>query len=105
MFQNFWQKDDFKFGALIGAVVPAITYLILESIDRTVMQLWQIPFFLLDDTQYALAVAGNLFFFRQFMVRKMKDRTGKGILMMTFVYALIYILLFFLLDIKYIFNP
>jgi len=105
MFQQFWQKDDFKFGALIGAVVPMITYLILESIDRTVMQLWKIPFFLLDDTQFALAVAGNLFFFRQFMVRKMKDRTGKGILMMTFVYAFIYILLFFLLDIKYIFKP
>ncbi|MBW7935625.1 MAG: hypothetical protein LC101_09825 [Flavobacteriales bacterium] len=101
--RNFWNRDHLGFGVLLGAFVPIVTYLILESIDRTVMQIWHLPFFLLDDTQFALAVAGNLFFFRQFMVKKHKDRTGRGILLSTFVYAFLYVLLFFLLDIKYIF--
>lgn len=101
--KNFWYRDHFGMGALVGAIVPIVTYLILESIDRTVIQIWNLLFFLPDDTQFALAVAGNLFFFRQFMVKKGKDRTGKGILMSTFIYAFLYILLFFILEIKFIF--
>jgi len=106
MWKKFWQRDSFPFGMLVGAVIPVITYLLLDLIDRTILEIAiarDVPVLrtniIPDDTQFALAVAGNLFFFRRYMVKRMEDRTGKGILLTTFAYVFLYLILFFMIGI------
>jgi uncharacterized membrane protein YagU involved in acid resistance len=98
MISKFWQRDHLGFGLLVGMVVPVITFFILMSINETAMQIWNLPFLLPLDTHFTLSVAANLFFFRQFMVKKMKDKTGRGILLATFIYAIVYLFVFFIFE-------
>lgn len=100
---KFWQRDSVKFGIWLGAIVPPLMYVLLSLIDYTILRVAVmndvkvlrtniVP----DDTQFALSVAGNLFFFWQFLIRRHKDRTGRGILTVTFFYAILYVVLFLL---------
>lgn len=113
---NIWSKDSFLFGALIGLIVPIVMYIILDAleygfIEYIISKGGAIQLFgytirpvsdniLPDDTQLAVSVAGNLFFFRHYMVKTIRDKTGRGILMMTFLFAFLYIALFFLMEIN-----
>lgn len=113
--ESFFKQDSFLLGAAIGLLVPVITYILLDgleylAIDYIANRGGRVSIFgtvysltrdniLPDDTQMAIAVAGNLIFFRYYMVKVVRDKTGRGILMLTFLYAFLYILLFFMLDI------
>jgi hypothetical protein len=104
---KFWDRDSIQFGILVGLLGPVIFYLVLDVIDWAVMRICinngvklLRDNILPDDIQYILAAGGaNFFFFYRFVNRRGKDKTGRGILMMTFVYTFLYILLFYMLEI------
>ncbi len=101
--KKFFYKNSFQFGTLIGLFLPIIAYMIFEGIDRLIYFIYQssliktnvIP----DDTQMVLAIAANLITFRYYMVKQHLDDTGKGILFVTFLYALFYIIAFYVMKI------
>ena len=87
---NIWnmifKRDSPLLGLLIGLLVPVIFYFLQENIipmilghsfDKQSMQLFAIVF--------------NLPFFRYYLININCERTGKGILFATFLYALIWI--------------
>ncbi len=102
--KRFFYKNSFQFGTLLGLFLPIISYIIFEGIDKLIYAFYKhkivftnvIP----DDTQMVLAIGINLFTFRYYMVKQHLDHTGKGILFVTFLYALMYIIVFHVMKIQ-----
>ncbi len=78
-------KDNLTLGLLIGIVLPVLVYALVIAV--------LIPYGQVDGVIYAprpkvpflVAIVANLFPFRFFMVSKKHDRTGRGILLVTFL--------------------
>jgi hypothetical protein len=84
-----FRKDHLAFGAMIGAVVPVVIYLLLElitfkngGVDQPVFD---------EKTRLVLAIVANMLPFRQYMLKMKLEQTGKGILLVTFIYAFAYL--------------
>ncbi len=90
-----FKKDNFIFGALIGAVIPMIVYLILEKFVTITLNTGKVVTRFDQPTMLVLALVVNLLPFRQYMQKGHYEKTGKGILLMTFVYAVVYVYLKF----------
>lgn len=93
--KKWLNKDDFKLGVALGLVLPAVVYLLLNGV-----------FYLLDlaitdfqnpvEPHYLilLSTVVNLFSLRYYLVSMKYDKTGRGILGVTFIYILLYFILF-----------
>lgn len=79
------KKDNFAFGALIGLVLPAIIYGLLWFISMLVKTegVWARPF--KPENMMLLAVMLNLIPMRIYMVKYKFEKTGRGILLITFL--------------------
>jgi hypothetical protein len=84
------KRDNFVFGLLIGTVLPLLLFIFLEEVV-TVDVLGQSQPRFDKATNLVLALVANLLPFRQYMQKGHYEKTGKGILLMTFVYALVYV--------------
>lgn len=93
LFQKL-KTDSWTLGIILGIVVPLITFGILWLI---MMQLGPISagrYWLKESTIMLLAIFTNLFTFRYYMVNLRYDRTGRGILLVTFVMAAVFFVLY-----------
>ena len=90
-----FKKDNFIFGALMGAVIPMVIYLILENFVTITLNTGKTEPRFDQPTMLVLALVGNILPFRQYMQKGHDEKTGKGILLMTFVYAVVYVYLKF----------
>jgi len=86
------KKDNLLFGLVLGVILPiaiyGIVYMIMiqwGTIDKELG-----IFYLKESTMQLIGVFANLFSFRYYMVTLKLDKTGRGILMATFIYAGIY---------------
>lgn len=87
-----FKKDHFAFGAMIGAIVPVIINFLLELIT---FKAGDIQHHLFEEkTRFVLAIFTNIVPFRIYMVNLKYEKTGKGILLVTFIYAFFYIFKF-----------
>lgn len=84
-----FKKDHLAFGAMIGAVLPVIVYSLLEQITFNSSGTDHALFD--DKTKMVLAIVANMLPFRQYMLKMKFEQTGKGILLVTFIYAFIYL--------------
>jgi hypothetical protein len=89
-----FKKDNFVFGLLLGTVIPLIVYTLLEQLVTIEIKGVSQPRF--DQaTNLVLSLVANILPFRQYMQKGNYEKTGKGILLMTFVYAMIYMVIKF----------
>lgn len=89
-----FKKDNFIFGLLLGSVIPLIVYTLLEQLVTIEIKGVIQPRF--DQaTNLVLSLVANILPFRQYMQKGNYEKTGKGILLMTFVYAMIYMVIKF----------
>ncbi len=89
------KKNSMFFGLLLGTLVPVIGFALFYGIDvlikilitngRTVF---------VTSTLVVMGIFLNVLVFRYYMLKLEMDYTGRGILLATFVYALIYFLKF-----------
>lgn len=98
------KKDNFWFGVAIGTAIPLIVFGIVYLIDDYLSDWRMVRTVIKDSTKFLLAVFFNLVLFRLYMVSWKMDKTGKGLLAVTFLWAMLYILLFQLMDKKYLFH-
>lgn len=98
------KKDNFWFGVAIGIIVPAIVFGIVYLIDIWLSDMRLVRTVIKDSTKFLLAVFFNLVLFRLYMVSWKMDQTGKGLLAITFLWAMLYLLLFQLMEEKYLFH-
>ena len=82
-----FKKDHLAFGAMIGAIIPVIIYALLDLItyNSGTVKLFD------DRTKMVLGIAANMLPFRQYMIKLKFEQTGKGILLVTFIYAFVYL--------------
>jgi hypothetical protein len=90
-----FKKDNFILGLLIGALLPMIVYLLLEEFAVVTLYTGKsVPRF--DPaSMLVLSLVANILPFRQYMQKGTYEKTGKGILLMTFIYAGVYVYLKF----------
>jgi hypothetical protein len=79
------KRDNIAFGVLIGLVLPAIVYGLLWFISLVVKAegSWALPF--QPENMMLLSVMLNLIPMRMYMVKYRLDKTGRGILLVTFL--------------------
>jgi uncharacterized membrane protein YdjX (TVP38/TMEM64 family) len=88
------KKDNFIFGLLLGTLIPLIVYVFLEEVITIEVNGETQPRF--DQaTNLVLALVANVLPFRQYMQKGNYEKTGKGILLVTFIYAIAYMILKF----------
>ena len=91
-------RNDGKFGLLLGILVPLITFGLVYLIDLFLSAQTGNAYVIKDGTKLVIGVAINVLLFRYYMVNRRMDRTGQGILAATFFYAIIYVIVFVLMD-------
>ncbi len=88
------KRNSLAFGASLGAVLPVFLYIILQELFTVEHNGINTPRF--DQaTSLVLSMAVNLIPFTQYMKKPEYEQTGKGILLVTFIYAAVYIFIKF----------
>ncbi|MBS4013372.1 MAG: hypothetical protein KGZ97_06385 [Bacteroidetes bacterium] len=94
-----FNKDSWVLGAIIGIILPAaafgLVYLILgiSGIDNTNAITSAGKYFKLSNI-LLISIFTNMLPFRIYMVNKKYDKTGRGILGATIIYAILFFILF-----------
>ena len=88
------KKDNFIFGLLLVTLIPLIVYVFLEEVVTIEVNGETQPRF--DQaTNLVLALVANVLPFRQYMQKGNYEKTGKGILLVTFIFSIAYMILKF----------
>ncbi len=87
------RSDKLWLGVLIGTLIPAILFGILYSLSHYLAPdgrdyIVKLPTLLL------ISIFSNLFSLRYYLVKLKYDRTGRGILLVTFIFAILYFVLY-----------
>lgn len=87
---NKLRTDTIWMGLLLGTLLPALAfgifYLIGLGLDSSSGKLHVLPL----KTIALISIFTNLFTMRYYLIKLKYDRTGRGILLMTFVMTLLY---------------
>ena len=86
-----FKRDNFAFGTMIGAVIPILVFLFLQEFVTIKLNNGETEPRFDDATNLVLSLVFNLIPFRQYMQKGNYEKTGKGILLMTFIYAMVYV--------------
>lgn len=83
------KKDNWALGVIMGLLLPLIVYGIIFTIVRTYGVVDEIRgiYMMKQSTMQLIGIFSNLFTFRYYMVNLKYDKTGRGILLATFIYA------------------
>lgn len=93
---KFLKKDSFWLGLAVGTLLPLIVTVILYFVvvsfpnSETGMQV------LRTSTVFILGIVPNAILLRYYLVNLKADKTGRGILLVTFVFAIIYFIYYYL---------
>lgn len=82
-----FKKDNLALGIVLGVIIPIITYFIIT----TGLEISGYKNALRENTQYVISLVGVVPIFRYYMVTLKADRTGRGMLLVMFLYAILYI--------------
>lgn len=86
-----FKKDSMLIGMVIALVVMTVGYFVLKFLNIWISDVvfHKTPIFR-ESTVQVIAIFLNVFPFRYFMLKANKDYTGRGILLVTFVFGLSY---------------
>lgn len=87
-------RDNFAFGMLLGILLPAVFYVILFVLDLSVVAIFKNHMFAKQEYLILISLAINLFSIKYYFVNLKYDKTGRGVLLITFAATLAYFLLF-----------
>jgi hypothetical protein len=87
------KRDDIAFGVLIGLVLPILFYGLLSFVALLVQPgtAWTLPFE--SNRRMMLALIINVIPLRVYFVKYKFDKTGRGILLITFLLMVFYFLI------------
>lgn len=90
---KFLKKDSLTLGVSLGIIVPAVLYAILYYVAILIKT--EIFAKSIDSSIQLVAIFMNLFVFRYYLLKVKFDKTGRGILLSTFLFAIMYFIMFF----------
>ena len=84
------KRDNTAFGALVGLVLPGLAYGLLWFVSLLVDygSIWSLPFE--SDKMMMLSLVINLIPIRVYFVSYKFDKTGRGVLLVTFLLMVAY---------------
>ena len=88
------KKDNWWLGIALGTLLPLASYGIIMLILIQWGTISEGIYVLKPSTSKLLALFANLISFRYYMVNLKYDKTGRGILLVTFAYAALYFFLY-----------
>jgi hypothetical protein len=95
MIPDFIKKDNYLTGLLLGVAAPIIFYGLLYLIDMLLYSFAGVHLTPEYHYLYLLSMAFNIILFRYYFVSLKAEKTGKGILLVTIIYIMVYFFLFF----------
>jgi hypothetical protein len=93
MIRRFFNRDSWSLGIILGIVVPLLIFGLLAIFEALFSNGPDDKVFRLS-TRIVIAVFCNLIPFRHYMVKLKFDKTGRGILLDTFVFAIVFFIFF-----------
>lgn len=95
------KKDHYIFGLAVGIIVPILLFGFILLMNYFLILIDVAKFYLDLQTQILISLFGNLLPIRYYFVNLKMDKTGRGVLLITFVL----ILAFFALDDVFFIKP
>jgi len=89
---SYFKRDSYLLGGAIGIVLPAVALVIVAALFRFMEQIVGTPFAFEKKHLFLLSIMINLFPLRVYLVRFKYDKTGRGILALTFLYVIAFFL-------------
>ncbi|MDP4268428.1 MAG: hypothetical protein Q8880_13475 [Bacteroidota bacterium] len=87
---QFFKKDNMLFGVAMGVLLPLICYGIFSYLADIFEAKHNGTPIMQKSTIQVVSVVLNVLTFRIYMINLKFDKTGKGILLATFVYAILF---------------
>lgn len=91
---NKLKTDSWALGIAMGIILPLVVYGLVLLVLRQWGTIAPGHYVIKPSTHMLVAIFSNLFTFRYYMVNLRYDRTGRGILLVTFILAAIFFLLY-----------
>lgn len=96
MIREWIKKDTIGLGIALGMLVPPVLFFIIYQVNELLQKQSPVGKNYLDTgTIMLVSIVLNLFVLRQFLVKKDREKSGRGVLLATFLYALIFAFFFF----------
>lgn len=87
---NAIKKDHYLFGLAVGILTPALLFGLIYAMNFFLLMIGVAKFYLDLETHLLVSVFGNLIPIRYYFVNLKFDKTGRGVLLVTFVVILIF---------------
>lgn len=94
MWNKLFIRDNYLLGILLGIILPKVFYLLLYLMDMAVLAVFDVHMLQKQEYLILLSITINLFSIKYYFVNLKYDKTGRGVLLITFVMVLGYFLLF-----------
>jgi len=89
------KKDTNLLGVLMGIFLPVMFYGFLFLINLLVLSIFDLNFIIKQSTLQLISIFINLFPLRYYFVKLKYEKTGRGILLVTFMYLVFYFLVLY----------
>ncbi|MEJ2594266.1 MAG: hypothetical protein P8100_03870 [bacterium] len=93
MWNKLLNQDNYLLGIAIGLALPVIFYALLYLLDMGVVAAFGQHMLRKQEYLLLLSIAINLFPIKYYFVNLQFDKTGRGVLVITFVKTLLYFVL------------
>lgn len=84
------KRDSFQLGTFIGVLVPLAFFGLLYVINLLIESLFMMKDVIRINTLQLVSIAMNALVLRYYLVKLKFDKTGRGILLITFVYIFLF---------------
>ena len=87
-------RDSFIFGLIIGLLIPAIGFVVFYLMDMLIQSLFSRDQLCKATTMQLVSIALNLFAIRYYFVNLKFEKSGRGVLFVTFIYLIFFFFFF-----------
>ena len=79
------KKDHFIFGFILGILLPALLYGIIWIINFALVEMGLTRTYFDSESHILISFVGNLLILRYYFINLKYDKTGRGIIVVTFI--------------------
>ena len=87
------KKDHFLFGFMLGILFPALLYGVNWIINFILLEINVAKLSLDSESHVLISFVGNLLILRYYFINLKYDKTGRGILVITFISIILFFIL------------
>jgi len=91
---NKLKKDSMILGVIMGLLLPLIFYFILNKGIFLIKEIFDLDSFISNNKLMLISIFINLFTLRYYFVTLKYEKSGRGILLVTFIYIIAYFVFF-----------